>query len=211
MFGFFKKREDVFHKLIQQQASITYEGLRLLVKYLETQNGEIAEQLDLKEKEADEVRRILIDGIVASNVSPDHGILIVGLPRHPIEDVVLSNLQFHYLGGGTVAQAARVVPEFQQAYPDPHVFGIMPSWGVFARHVKNLRLRDVELRVLTDDQRPAVVFDDVVNAQVFNVQLTGVTALPLWIFEKVLNLSVETSTGLPEDPLPAVLPPRIEF
>ena len=50
MFGFFKSREDVFHKLIQEQASITYEGLRLLVKYLETQDPEIAEELDLKEK-----------------------------------------------------------------------------------------------------------------------------------------------------------------
>ncbi len=61
MFGFFKKREEVFHKLIQEQASITYDGVKLLVKYFETQDDEIAEQLALKEKEADEVRRILID------------------------------------------------------------------------------------------------------------------------------------------------------
>jgi hypothetical protein len=61
MFGFFRKREEVFHKLIQEQASITYHGLKLLVKYLETQDQEIAEELALKEKEADEVRRILIE------------------------------------------------------------------------------------------------------------------------------------------------------
>ena len=53
MFRFFKKREEVFHKLIQEQASITYDGLMLLVKYLETEAPEIAEQLALKEKEAD--------------------------------------------------------------------------------------------------------------------------------------------------------------
>jgi hypothetical protein len=61
MFGFFKKREEVFHRLIQQQASITYEGVKLLVKYFETQDHGVAEELALKEKEADEVRRILID------------------------------------------------------------------------------------------------------------------------------------------------------
>jgi len=42
MFGFFKKREEVFHKLIQQQASITYEGVKLLVKYIENQSPEVA-------------------------------------------------------------------------------------------------------------------------------------------------------------------------
>jgi hypothetical protein len=42
MFGFLKKREEVFHKLIQEQASITYDGVKLLVKYFETQDGEIA-------------------------------------------------------------------------------------------------------------------------------------------------------------------------
>ena len=87
MFGFFKKREDVFHKLIQQQASITYEGLRLLVKYLETQNGEIAEQLDFKEKEADEVRRILIDELNRTFVTPFDREDIFALSRS-IDDVI---------------------------------------------------------------------------------------------------------------------------
>ena len=70
MFRFFKKREEVFHKLIQDQASHTYEGLKLLVKYLETEDSEIAEQLALKEKEADEVRRILIDELNSTFVTP---------------------------------------------------------------------------------------------------------------------------------------------
>ena len=87
MFGFFKKREDVFNKLIHEQASITYEGLRLLVKYLETQNKEYAEELDLKEKEADEVRRILIDELNRSFVTPFDREDIFALSRS-IDDVI---------------------------------------------------------------------------------------------------------------------------
>ena len=87
MFGFLKRREDVFHKLIQQQASITYEGLRLLVKYLETHAPEIAEELDLKEKEADEVRRILIDELNRSFVTPFDREDIFALSRS-IDDVI---------------------------------------------------------------------------------------------------------------------------
>jgi polygalacturonase len=151
-----------------------------------------------------QVRRILIDGIVAHNVSPDHGILIAGLPDHQIEDVVLSNLQFHYVGGGTAEQAKRVVPEFEKAYPDPHVFGIMPAWGIFARHVRNLRLRDIELRVLSDDRRPGVVLDDVAGARLSDVRLTGVEGRPLWSLTQVIGLEARDSTKLPNGGLPSV-------
>jgi len=87
MFGFFKKREEVFTKLIEQQASLSYEGLKLLVKYLETQDSDIAEELSLKEKEADEVRRILIDELNRSFVTPFDREDIFALSRS-IDDVV---------------------------------------------------------------------------------------------------------------------------
>ena len=87
MFGFFKRREEVFHKLIQEQASITFDGLKLLVKYLETEAPEIAEQLALKEKEADEVRRILIDELNRRFVTPFDREDIFALSRS-IDDVI---------------------------------------------------------------------------------------------------------------------------
>jgi predicted phosphate transport protein (TIGR00153 family) len=87
MFRFFKKREEVFHKLIQDQASHTYEGLKLLVKYLETEDPDIADQLGLKEKEADEVRRILIDELNSTFVTPYDREDIFALSRS-IDDVI---------------------------------------------------------------------------------------------------------------------------
>jgi hypothetical protein len=87
MFRFFKKREEIFHKLIEQQASITLEGLKLLAKYLETHDSEIAEQLSMKEKEADEVRRILIDELNRTFVTPFDREDIFALSRS-IDDMV---------------------------------------------------------------------------------------------------------------------------
>ncbi|MEW6083990.1 MAG: DUF47 family protein [Chloroflexota bacterium] len=87
MFRFFKKREEVFHKLIQEQAAVTFEGLKLLVKYLETPSPEIAEQLSLKEKEADETRRILIDELNRTFVTPFDREDIFALSRS-IDDVI---------------------------------------------------------------------------------------------------------------------------
>lgn len=149
------------------------------------------------------VRRILIENVVASSIAPEHGILILGLPGHPIEDVVLSNLQLHYLGGGTPAQAAREVPELEKAYPDPYDFGTMPSWGMFARHVKNLSLRGVELRVDAPDARPAVTLDDVQGAQLIDVIVSGASRPPTWSLKSTAGLHARGTTGLPEGNVPA--------
>ncbi len=70
MFGIFKRKDDVFHNLIAQQASLAVEGLALLCMYVEAQSPKVAEQLSLKEKEADEVRRILIDELNHTGRTP---------------------------------------------------------------------------------------------------------------------------------------------
>ena len=87
MLRFFKRREEKFSKLIEEQAALTMEGLKLLVKYLETEDPELAEQLSLKENEADEVRRILIDELNQSFVTPFDREDIFALSRS-IDDVI---------------------------------------------------------------------------------------------------------------------------
>jgi len=87
MLKLFKRKEDVFHKLIEEQASLTFEALGLLVKYLETGDSNFAEELSIKEKEADEVRRILIDELNRTFVTPFDREDIFALSRS-IDDVV---------------------------------------------------------------------------------------------------------------------------
>ncbi len=87
MFGFFKRREEIFNKLVEDQAAITFEGLRLLVKYLEAPDAEVADQLSQKEKEADEVRRILIDELNRTFVTPFDREDIFALSRS-IDDMI---------------------------------------------------------------------------------------------------------------------------
>lgn len=70
MFRFFKPKQDVFQKLIEEQAALTLEGLDLLKKYMGAKEHRVAEALTLKEKEADEVRRILIDELNRTFVTP---------------------------------------------------------------------------------------------------------------------------------------------
>lgn len=108
-------------------------------------------------------RRISINNVVAYDVAPDHGIFIAGLPGHPVTDIHLSGIQLHSRGGGTAADAARAVPEMPADYPEPMLFGPLPSWGIYVRHAARIQLRDITLRLLGPDARPPVVLEDVTD------------------------------------------------
>jgi uncharacterized protein Yka (UPF0111/DUF47 family) len=72
--GLFKRgeREDKFIGLLIQQSEITAEGLRLLEKFVSRAKGgaEAVEKMRAKEAEADEIRRILIDELHNTFVTP---------------------------------------------------------------------------------------------------------------------------------------------
>jgi uncharacterized protein Yka (UPF0111/DUF47 family) len=70
MFKIFKKRRNVFINLIHEQASITLEGIDFLKAYLLDPSPELAAKLTAKEKEADESRRILIDELNRTFITP---------------------------------------------------------------------------------------------------------------------------------------------
>jgi len=66
----FKKRQNIFIRLIHDQASLTLEGLDAFKSYMYDQTETSAKLLTLKEKQADEARRILIDELNKTFVTP---------------------------------------------------------------------------------------------------------------------------------------------
>jgi predicted phosphate transport protein (TIGR00153 family) len=87
IFSWFKKSENKFVTLINQQTSKTQEGINLLLEYLANPTPEAAEKITLKEKEADEVRRILIYELNRTFVTPFDREDIFSLSR-AIDDVM---------------------------------------------------------------------------------------------------------------------------
>lgn len=144
-------------------------------------------------------RRIRIDNVVAHNVAAQSGILIVGEPGHPVEDVTLSNIFIDFVGGGTKEQAAAEVPPYEkERYPEPGRLGTMPSWGLFARHVKNLTLNQVELRTAQADLRPVVQLDDVADVAFESVKFPRAGDTPVFVLKNVTDFFIHNSPGLPE-------------
>jgi predicted phosphate transport protein (TIGR00153 family) len=70
MFRMFKKKQNIFLKLIHDQASFTLEGLEALNAFMLTQDPAASDRVSSKEKEADEARRILIDELNKTFITP---------------------------------------------------------------------------------------------------------------------------------------------
>jgi predicted phosphate transport protein (TIGR00153 family) len=83
----FKPRPNNFLRLLQDQASLTLKGMELLKEYMDNQDVVVARQLTDTEKEADEVRRILIDELNRTFVTPLDREDIFALSR-AIDDVL---------------------------------------------------------------------------------------------------------------------------
>jgi len=101
------------------------------------------------------------------------GCAIAGLPGHAIENVVLENLRLTFAGGGKRADARREIPENAEKYPEHSMFGTLPAYGFYCRHVKGLSLRNIETGFVQDDERPALVCDDVEGLELAGSAFAG--------------------------------------
>lgn len=87
---------------------------------------------------------------------------IMGLPEHPVENIVLDNVHVTFPGAGTIEEARRsVIPERSDAYPENTMFGVLPAYGFYVRHAKRITLSRVRLDVATPDARPAMICNNV--------------------------------------------------
>lgn len=58
------------------------------------------------------------------------------------------------------------IPELPEVYPEPSNWGILPAYGLYVRHVENLELTNIKLSFKVEDERHAIVFDDVKQVKV---------------------------------------------
>jgi len=92
---------------------------------------------------------------------------ISGLVNHPVENVTLENIEMIYEGGGSKevnyfpVDSLRSITEAAGAYPEFSMFGELPCWALYVRHVKGLTLKNIKLSYLNPDFRTACIFDDV--------------------------------------------------
>ena len=104
---------------------------------------------------------------------------ITGIPGHPVENVTLENIEILYPGRGNNGLAnmplsrLKDVPEKESAYPEFSMFGELPSWGFYIRHMDGLTMKNIKLSIDAPDYRPAIIMDDVRNVSIDSLQIEG--------------------------------------
>ncbi len=144
------------------------------------------------------LRRINISNVVAYNQNPDYASLVLGIPGYDVEDVKIRDIFILVKGGASREQAALVVPEKENSYPDPQEFGKMPAYGFFIRHARNIELSDIELKLENDDARPAFILEDVKGATFINVKASKVQDIPSFILKDVTDFRTIHCSPVPD-------------
>lgn len=128
------------------------------------------------------LRNLAISNIQAVVTDP-LGCSITGIPGYPVENVSLDNVRIRFPGGNDGHNTTAQVPEAAQQYPEYKMFGVLPAYGFYCRHARNLSLDNVQLSFERKDARPAIVCDDVEQLDV--TRLTAQAANPrpavLWL------------------------------
>ena len=88
-----------------------------------------------------------------------------------IENISLDDVHVEFPGGGTAEHAAqREVPKIANEY---FSIGVPPAHGLFARRVRGLTLQNVRFTLAAPDARPAIVMEQVEDAQAIALSVDG--------------------------------------
>ncbi|HEV2136013.1 MAG TPA: glycosyl hydrolase family 28 protein [Terracidiphilus sp.] len=100
---------------------------------------------------------------------------ITGLPGTYAHDISLSDIHVSAVLPSRPDWVGQPVPEKPTQYPEAWMFGMLPASGLFARHVRNLRLSRVSLNADPREQRPTIIFDDVIGAAISEFSSTPIS------------------------------------
>ncbi len=146
------------------------------------------------------MRRILVSNVTSYNAGARICSILSGIPGHAIEDVKLANIYLHHKGGAGAEQAVIRPPENAAGYPDPGMFGPMPSQGLYLRHMRNLEVSHVEVAAEQADARTSFYLQDVERADFYAV--TAPRGQPAFTLHAVTDLRIVMSRAAADQTLP---------
>src|SRR5258706_1320231 len=107
------------------------------------------------------IRNVKARASDSAQLKPPSGILITAIPGHYITDLRLDIIKIELLGTGTAEISRHNVPEAIDQYPEVKTFGpVIPAYGVWARHVKGLKLKNIAFHIRNNDLRPVFICED---------------------------------------------------
>ncbi len=138
------------------------------------------------------MKDVSISHVTALNVGRT-GCSVTGIPGHRIQGVSLTDIRMIFTGG------AETLPkespeELEDQYPEATMFRLLPSYGMYFRHVDGLRIQGLTLASDREDVRPPIVVNDVLGTRMNNldVRASGSAGAAI-VLENTEGLSVTGS------------------
>ena len=168
------------------------------------------------------IRQVHLSNILVTDADCRYAAQVVGLPGQPIEDVTWDNVKIAYRGGITLADVAAqpaelvsrffqrgpdagtgprepyAVPERPGAYPEPSMFGLLPAYGLYARHVTGLQLHAVRLTLAAPDDRAPVVLEQAREVVIDRLAAERPARQPLFVLRDSDGFEATRCRGLPD-------------
>jgi len=89
--------------------------------------------------------------------------VIWGKPGSPIENIKFTNVRITEKGGHPASETSLNPEENDERFP--RKVGLIPAYACYLRHVKNICFTDCSFGFEKNDDRPAIVVDDGINAR----------------------------------------------
>jgi hypothetical protein len=78
------------------------------------------------------------------------------------------------------------------------MFGDMPAYGFFIRHVKGIELNNIQLSTLKPDERPPIVLEDAKDVTLYRVKAARGEGVPMIKTKSVQDLVTNDCLGVPD-------------
>ncbi|RLC29156.1 MAG: hypothetical protein DRH37_08090, partial [Deltaproteobacteria bacterium] len=141
------------------------------------------------------MRNININNIICHDSF--FGSSINGAKGYPIENVTISNVRAISHGNGS-SQDAEKEPDDILKSPWQGNQWHLPSYGFFCRHVKGLTFQNIRLNTQHKDPRPAFVFIDVEQLELYSIKAQrSDDSHPPIVFKDVTELNIDNCYSLP--------------
>jgi len=124
------------------------------------------------------LKDIIIENIQGKQISSEHGCSVSGIKNTPVKNIVLKNISLEFEGEGKAEESYRQIPDMDNNYPYGSMFGTLPAYGFFIRHVNNITLDNVLVGFNKEDGRPALFCDEVIGLEIYNLKANGTMQTP---------------------------------
>jgi len=142
------------------------------------------------------LRNVSISQIVATGAALASS--ITGVPGGDVGPVWIQDSRISVVGKGSAARLDREIPEEIPAYPEADMFGELPCYALYCRHVNGLVLDRVDFALENADERPALVADAVKRFELLSFRAAPPSgSQPTVAFHDVQQALLQGARALP--------------